>query len=359
MSHRITILDVARAARVSPSTVSRALTGQNYRLSQGTRDRIVRLAAQMGYSPNPIARGLATGVTDAVGIVVPGLRNPYPLEFVEQAEKHIARLGYETWLLFCHNDRQLMEARLRTLLAHRVRGIFFTPADFCDRPMPFYHQLLDQFHSTLPVVLFNERFDSRNRFVVNGANFDGAIQAVEYLLRLGHRRIAFLAGAMANSSLRDRYQGYRTTLMRHNIPFDEALVLTHIWCQDMTYDFAPIRAVLDLPDPPTAIFSCSDFIALAVMRFLKDGGWRIPDDISVMGFDNIELCNYLAEPLTSVGFSLDEMAAQAVQILQDFWASDGNICARDICIPARLFIRKSTALNKMMTIRKQWPAFLV
>ena len=114
----------------------------------------------------------------------------------------------------------------------------------------------------------------------------------------------------------------------------------------MKYDFEPVGSLLKMPQRPTALFVCSDFMALAVVRFIKEMGLRIPDDISVISFDNIELCNYLAEPLTTVGFSLEAMAAEAVGILEEFWASEGEIKARDVRIPARLMVRKSTARPK-------------
>ena len=341
MAEKITIADVARKASCSLSTVSRAFSEQHINIS--TKKRIMDIANDLGYSPNRLAQGLASGLSNSYSIIIPDNQNPFYTALAESLQNKLESFGWDSWIVFCQNNPTHLQTQMRRLLDHHVRGIIIFPSNLCDQAPYLYRKIMEEKNPTVPIVLVSERFMTHNRYVVNGDNFTGSKLAIQHLASLGHRRIALVTGSMNNSSLRERYDGYRAALEEYGLQIDESLMLLNAFSRINSNEIKQFCSKLTMSDRPTAVFVCSDFRALPIMRHIRNAGLRIPEDISVMGFDNIWLVEQLGEQLTTVEFPVQEIVSDVVKILTDWTNSNGQIEDRDIRIKPRLIVRGSTS----------------
>ena len=344
--NKITIADVAKAANVSSATVSRAMTPGAYGINKITRQKVMDIVSELGYSPNPHAQSLASGKTNAIGIILPDLRNPFHTELAEKIEKEIQKLfNCEAWILVGHNDTQKVNNHIKTLLNQRTRGIILLPTDHGDSPPAIYRELLNETEPPLPVVLVANSYITHNRYLVCGDNVLGAKMGVEHLIKLGHRKIALITGNFRNTSLRERFEGYKLALGENGINVDDKYVISEsFFTSQVSNIYERIRSLFSNPDSPTAIFVCSDYLALITIRCLRRLNLSVPEQISVVGVDNINFSEDLQENLTTVDFSISQMAKDAVQILYDWNISKGKLEDRIIRAKPRLVIRNTTAI---------------
>ena len=312
MANKVTMKDVANAAGVSVASVSRAFENNGDKIKDQTRLRILEAAKELGYSPNRLAQGLATGSNQVIRIIVPNLQNPWLACMLEELDQELTRHGFESSVHFCHMDLRQLEDQIRIAVENRVRGIVLFPSDFSDYPPLIYRELMSQATPPLPIVLVSDRFITQSRYVVNGDNVAGAKLAVEHLIELGHKRIGMITGAMTNSSLRDRYEGYKAAHQLAGLEIDESLIGFDTFSVDSSHAFRCVESLMNRDDRPTGVFVCSDFMALPVLRYIKSLGLSIPEDVSVVGFDNIDLCEHLADPLTTIEFSIADMVVMSI-----------------------------------------------
>lgn len=298
----VTIADVARAAGVSLSTVSRALSDSPV-IKAETRLRIQRIAADMGYSPSAIARGLATKRTHKLGVLVLSLADPFVSELVSHMDQAAMEREYSLLLCTCGGDPQREMAGLELLHQQRVDAVVVADPAVPDKFLPLIQA------GEPPVVLINKRHYPCS---VATDNLVASSLAVEHLATLGHRRIAFIGSSRNRTESAERLDGYRLSLERAGHSFDPRLV-RHEEGGCLGGEQGA-RFLLAQPCAPTAILCFDDLTAIGAMRAAAARGLRIPDDLSVMGVDDISLAPYTSPPLTTVAQDKEQLARLSVSM---------------------------------------------
>ncbi|AEG15214.1 LacI family transcriptional regulator [Desulfofundulus sp. TPOSR] len=329
----VTIKDIARKAGVSYATVSRALNNRP-EVSEKTRREIQRLAAEMGYKPNAIARGLVTRETLTLGLVIPDITNPFFPEVARGVEEAASEAGYSVFLCNTNWDVDKERTYIELLEEKRVDGLILASVT---EDEGYLAELLSR---KTPVVLINRILDQVDTNYVAIDNVKGAQQAVEHLISLGHRRIAYVGGLEHVESTTERLHGYRLALAINNIPFEEELVRYGSFKKESGYENA--LSLLSLPEPPTAIFAANDILALGVIQAIKERGLKVPENVAVVGFDDIPFAAYAEVNLTTVAQPKYTMGEMAAKILIDEIRKGPSPEKKHIVLPPTLVIRASS-----------------
>lgn len=325
------MLDVARRAGVALSTVSYAINGTRP-ISAETRQRILAVMEELGYRPHALARGLAEGRSRVIGILVPDLSTAYIGEIIRGIEDELDLVHYDLMLYTTHR-REAKEASYVTSLTQGIADglLIVLPRN----PANFMQRLRQR---NFPYVLIDHQGTNEKDHAVGATNWQGAYDATEYLIRQGHRRIGFITGSMDLGCARDRLAGYQAALNQHHLPIDPELIYEGDFHQPEGY--AGGNALLSLPQPPTAIFASNDVMAMGVMDSARSRGLRIPDDISIVGFDDIPQAQHIRPALTTVRQPLEKMGRVATQMLLDL-LNDPQMDVSRIELPTELIIRDS------------------
>jgi len=336
---RVSIKDVAKAAGVSHSTVSRALSNSPL-IPESTRRRIERIAQKMGYSPNAIARGLVMQRTHAIGVIVTTIEDPFVAEVVRGIEEIAADAGYRVFLGTSHNDPAREVNLVRALREWRVDGVIVASS----RVGALYQPLLKEIDA--PIILINNqkhqkpgtRRNARSDDIRSVAVDDtkGGALATRYLISQGHRVIGYLGGPREHAANRNRLTGYRRALKAADISYEPALVQSG---SGRAESGEQSLAFFARSPVPTAIFCYNDITAIGALSALKRHGLRVPEDVSLVGFDDIPFAQYVDPPLTTIHQPKDEMGRLAMKMLIDLL--DGKKVA-DVVVPGRLIEREST-----------------
>jgi LacI family transcriptional regulator len=324
--------DIAQQAGVDPSTVSRVLNGDAISVRPETRARILKVAEQLDYVPNAVARSLRTRRSRTLALLVPDIANPFFPEVIYGAEGAARRAGYH---IIVGNTDESYDNELEyveVLRAQRVDGMILATAFTEDRLVPVLSR------KRVPFVLVNRAVSGTTQYVaVDDRGL--AMTAVRHLADLGHRRIAHITGPLFTATGIGRFHGYRQALNELDLPFRTEYVREGNFRLENGYEEA--RALLSLPDPPTAVFAANDLVALGVMEAVRDAGLRVPEDVSVVGVNDIPLVSHLTPPLTTVHVPTREMGAAAVDMLLALLA--GRFPSAPTILPVSLVVRGSTA----------------
>lgn len=303
---RVTSRDVAAAAGVSQSTVSRALRGDP-RVAADTREHVTVVATDLGYRPHALARGLVTQTTRTIGLVVSDLQNPFYPALLGPLHDTLELAGYRAVLYAERTDVQAGLERLSQILDGSVDGLIFTTATLGPKPVALLSS------QRLPIVLLVRKVDGANVDVVVADNVAGGRMAAEYLLSLGHRRIGLVFGAENTSTARDRELGFRAALADAGVACCEDLRRSGTYSYRNGYQSC--CDLLATPDPPTALFCGNDVIAFGALDAAYRLGLRVPRDLSILGFDDIPMAGWGVHGLTTIRQPFDEMARAAVRLL--------------------------------------------
>ena len=326
-TQRVTIKDIAKAASVDPSTVTRALQGSR-RVKPTTRDKITELANKMGYVPNMAARTLVNRSSGLIGVVIPDMTNPFFADLgrgiEDEAAKHDLRI-------LINDTRGIEEAErqaVQLFLELKVDGLL-VPMARC--PQNYY----DDLNAAVPVVHVN-RDDAAHH--VDCDRIGGSISVMNHLLELGHRKIGFVRGS-APPGTEPKMSAYRQALTDASIEYDPQ----HIFTFDGTLDSSRRIAerLLELEEKPTAVFAWNDVNAIALIHALRERGVRVPRDISIVGHDDIQLAGHIDPPLTTVAWPMYELGQQSVRYLYSLGQSESP--SRPPVLTPKLIIRESTA----------------
>jgi LacI family transcriptional regulator len=331
-----TLRDVAEGAGVHPATASRALNPETRRLvNNETADRVIRVARELGYRPNPIARSLKTARSSSVGLVIPDLTNPLFPPIVRGIEDVLSPTGYNAWIVNTDNDPDREEALVESLRSRHVEGLIVATARLD-------HPLLDRLASDgLPLVLVNRRLSRSDIPSVTTDDQAGVALTVHHLVELGHQRIAHIAGPQDTSTGLNRLRAYHQALRDHGIAEDPDLVTA---CTSWTEveGAAGLRRLLDSGVDFTAVLAGNDLLALGCYDALGERGMRCPDDISVVGFNDMPFVDKLDPPLTTVRIPHYEIGAEAAHLLLER-LRDPKRHPRSVVLPLTLVTRASTA----------------
>jgi LacI family transcriptional regulator len=333
-ARRITSRDIAREAGVSQPTVSRALRGDP-RVASATVALVEATANRLGYVPHAAARTLITRRTGTVAIVVADITNPFYPGLVEALHEQLGRAGYRAVLL---NERT--DSREEGSLAPLLRGGVVDGAIVATATIdPRTRALLDE--AAAPIVLVVREVDGAARDAVVCDNHGGGELAAAHLVGLGHRRIGLVSGPADTSTARDRDAGFVAALTRAGIALDPALRRSGDFSHQAGYQAC--LELLGLPQPPTALFCGNDVIAFGALDAARRRGVAVPDELSVIGFDDIELAGWESFRLTTVRQPLADMAHEAARLLVQRIDAPGDSAPKRSVHPTELIQRSTTA----------------
>lgn len=332
-----TILDVAEVSGLSKSTVSNVIRGSG-QVSAETRRRVLEAIADLGYRPNVLARNLVQRRTSTVGLVVGDLANPFYSELAKLVEQRASEAGFST--MICNTDgHPASEAeRIESLLEHRVAGIIML--QFSGEGA-IIDEVLAQGVPLTVVSCREERTDC-----VTMDDRAGAELAVRHLIDLGHRRIAYLSSGLVEPTTDAiRFDGYRRALLEAGLVASAGLVLRSEEPAYLRADRdlrAEVERVLADPDPPTAFFVSNDLVAVDLIETLEEGGLRVPEDVSVVGFDDIAIAGLARVSLTTVVQPREELARLGMEFLVRRIEAGDELPLQQVRLTPALVVRGST-----------------
>lgn len=330
----ISIKDIAKEMNISYSTVSRALNNSP-RIKSETREQIQRKASEMGYLPSAVARSLVTRRTNTIGVVVTTITDLFFAEVIEGIEETALNYGYNVILTNSDGVPEHELAAIQNLRERRVDGIVLVAACASKESK---ERLFASPAVATPIVIINNVQQEHIGYSVETDNLSGGQIATQHLLDLGHRRIAYIAGPETEWDSVERQRGYEQTLRAAGLAVDPALIVRG---SNRPEDgLAAMQQLLALPSPPTAIFCYNDVSALGAMRAIHAAGRRIPQDFSVVGFDDIALASFFEPPLTTIAQAKREMGEKAVQMVLDLLA--GERVVEKAVLASELILRAST-----------------
>ncbi|MBI4902076.1 MAG: LacI family DNA-binding transcriptional regulator [Acidobacteria bacterium] len=329
---RVSIKDIARLARVSHSTVSRALR-ESPLVNPETAENIRRIAAESGFRASAVARSLATSRTSTIGVVVTSIDDPFVAEVVKGIEDEAIVHDYSVFLANCHADPDREMKVVHSFEDRRVDGIVVTAS----RVGALYGPVLERMR--IPIVLLNNQHPSQFAHSIVIDNFEGSRQAVAHLIELGHTRVAYIGDRFGHGSDSERFSGYRAALDAADVPFQPELIL-HGDGKAEGGRLA-MEKLLAHRRRPTAVFCYNDMTAIGALKAIRARGLRVPADISLVGFDDLPLSLFVDPPLTTVHQPKQEMGRMAMQALLKLMA--GSEAEQNVRVSGELLIRQSTA----------------
>jgi LacI family transcriptional regulator len=332
-SPTITIRDVARRAGVSPMTVSRVINDSGT-VSRETRRRVEEAIAALGYVPSRLARGLSAQRTGTLAVIVPDVANPFFTLIVRGAEDVARRAGFRVILCDTRADLVVEREVVEEMIAHRVEGIVIAPVS--DRSREPLRRLAA---FGIPFVLVDRTVPGIDVDTVLGESAAGARRLVEHLLGFGHRRIAMIVESEQVSTARDRRRGYGTALTEAGIPLDAALVVDAT--ADTSGGFTGMQRLLELDDPPTAVFTVNNLVALGAIEAVRAAGLEVPDDVALVCFDDIEYASRLYPFLTVMEQPAETFGTLSTQLLLERIGGRAPERKRVVVLPADFVVRRS------------------
>lgn len=336
-----TVKDIARKAGLSVSTVSRVLNkkAKQYRISEEAEAQVLRIAHELNYRANHIARGLRLKRTLTIGLVVPDISNPFFSHITRIAQNVASQSGYSLIVCDTNENLEIEIEQIDLLLSKGVDGFLIMPVGI------HYEHIEQLIKDGKPLVLVDRSFDVLDINSVVVDNYNGAYKAVEHCIEQKHQRIAIIQGLQSTSTNNLRVQGYLDALEHYNVPIDRNLIVGRDFRQENGY--IETKLLLNLEQPPTAIFTTSDLITLGALQAIYEEKKKIPQDVSLVAFDDIDFAPYLISPLTTVNQPKELMGEIAVKLLIDDIQSDESREKQRIVLKPKLIIRKSVAPPKI------------
>lgn len=331
----VTMEYIARMANVSKATVSRVVNDKDEGVSEETRARIKKLIEEYGYTPNMVARGMATSRSRTIGLVIPDITNPYFTEMVQSVDLHLQSRGYTVMLCSTNSNPASERKSIQTLLAKRVDGIILTTVQQERQPGGETPVKLD-----VPCVLIDRKSNIIDYdvgiFVDNEYAF---YRATSLLIEHGDRRIAFLKGPDEVSSSKERFRGYQSALKQYGIPLDEALLVPGNF--DLESGYNGVMALHRSGTPFAGIVSSNDMMALGALQALRELGISVPGQVEVIGCDNIIFCDISSPSLSTIRRPFGEIGKKAAEVMLDLIAGN-KVKKQNIQFDADLILRDST-----------------
>lgn len=340
------IKDVATRAGVSVSTVSNVINGRHAKMRPETLRRVQSAIAELKYTPSAVARQLQSGHIRTLGLIVPSVANPFWGNVSQLIEKEAQKRGYQ--LLICNAERDPeMEAEyLSSLYDSSIRGVILGSS-----PVTFGH-LRDHVEKGMHIAAFDRKTHGAEGAVSCSVSVDqglGSRLATRHLIGLGHKRIGFISGPIGTSSRISRLDGMRASIESAGLEFHEEL----IWLAPDVLGFGDsqaaeigrtgIRELLTLDNPPTAVFTVNDMYAIGACAGARELGFRVPEDLSVVGFDDVIISKVIEPPLTTVRQPVEQMSELVVAKLIETLETEGAITEPHVELRPELIVRASTA----------------
>ena len=327
-----TLSEVALAANVSPMTASRAINNRSG-VSRETREHVLRIAADRGDVVNRAAQKLSGGKSHIIGVIATDPGNQYTASLIAGVSDAAWESGYET-LIYAHVVR---EKRPSGSVMQLLRQI----SDGVIAVLPMEYGYLGELASTsIPIITVDQRGKHAEFPSIAADAYDGARTAVRHLIHLGHRRIGYITGDERLASAKDRHRAYVDTMAQHGLGRDAALIVKGDFTQKRGFEGA--MKLLSLANPPTAIFAANDLSAFGAISAVRESGLRVPDDVSVVGFDDIPTASQFYPALTTVRQPIHQIGRAAVNTLLARIAGI-EPASPQVILPTELILRASTA----------------
>lgn len=342
MSENITIYDIAKEAHVSPATVSRVLTG-SAKVRPEKRDAILSIIEKYNYHPNALARSLINKASKTIGFILPDITNPFFATTFLEAEKHALTLGYTLILCNSMNDNQLNQTELESLylkmlMEKQADGIIIMGGRVNEkRPISTQISELQEIVRTKPVVFINGSMRGVKSYNITTDETDGINKLIQYLVSLGHKDIGFIGGRKGISSTDVKLSAFESTIKQLGIPYHpEWIIPSSFGVED---GYSSMVQLLSQRNRPTAVMTVNDFTAIGAINAATDYGLRVPQDMSVTGFDGTYLTDIMRPTVTTISQNYAELGKQAVEAIAQ--VSLGKRFPRNTRIPTQLIIKNS------------------
>jgi LacI family transcriptional regulator len=333
-----TINDVAKQAGVAPITVSRVINNSGY-ISQETRCRVEQAISELGYVPNALARGLRSKRTNTLALVMTDITNPFFTNIARGVEDIASESGYS--VIYCNTDEsETEEFKYAQILAQKqVDGIILVPACCQSKTVDFLHSI------DIPVVLLDRRIPDLQIDSVRCDSITGAYELVRLLIGLGHKRITMISGQRGVSTAEDRVIGYHQAMTEAGLEENEQVYFGS-FTQTSGYELT--QKALALPDPPTAFVGANNFITIGIMKALRNLKLRVPEDVTLVGFDDLPLALFIDEPFLTVAVQpAYEMGKKAAELILNRLLGKPPKKRREIILPIEIIQRKSSGPVKV------------
>jgi LacI family transcriptional regulator len=340
MNKKFTIKDIARVANVSHTTVSRALNNKS-RIKNETKEKILAIAKELNYQPNFIARSLVIKKTKTLGLVITNIANPFYTELAQGIETTVRGLGYN--IIFCstHSDLSTEKHYIDMLRSKGVDGIIFSSAHMDDP------NILALAEEAFPIVLVNRRtYHPIVREKIDYVGIDnilGGFLAVEHLIRLGHQRIGVIGGSSESSVGFERLEGGKSALSTYGLEVMGDYFLEGDFLKGSGYQGG--KKFLKMSEPPTGIFATNDYMALGAYQAIVEEGIKVPEEIALVGFNDIEFTSMKGIELTTIGQKKYEMGTLAVKTLVERIEGGKAGPPKEIILEPELIIRKTCGFH--------------
>ncbi|MCM3634763.1 LacI family DNA-binding transcriptional regulator [Paenibacillus camelliae] len=336
---QMTIYDIAKLANVSVATVSRVIN-DTAPVKDSTRKKIEALIQQYQFQPNAMARSLLKKETGIIGIIVPDLTNPFYTEVLAGAETEAYSTGHTFLLMNAIGNYEKESAYLSMLRERRVDGMLFLGGRInLKNGDEELDQELIQHASSIPTVLINGTVKGNVLTRVATDEYKGACMAVQYLIDNGHKHIAFLGGEMHMSTTSSKLRAFKKTLKDAGLTVREEWILPDSFSIDSGRK--QMEHLLSLKKQPTAVFCVNDFVAIGAIKTAIDHGVQVPEDMSIVGFDDIPLAHHFIPEITTVSQEANELGRTAIQVLQRMMNQEK--VKKHTVIEPKLMVRKSSA----------------
>ena len=332
-----TIKDVAKRAGVSPASVSKVINKKPH-VSKRTKAKVLKAIQQLDYEPHAIARKLAMKTTENVGFIIrssaKGRTNPFYVKILDGVESIVKKKGFNLLFSTVEEKLETSESLPKKIKESNVDGVIII--GIVD------NNLIDRIlKKQIPLVLVDYYLKGKELNYVLTGDLQGAYEAVSYLIHLGHRKITMINGPQAHTSFLDRFRGYKLALLDHGIKYEKEYVQTASEAETEN-GYRSGKHILELRHPPSAVFCANDNIAIGVIKAARDKGLQIPENISVVGFDDIEQASHTEPPLTTIRVYNEEMGERAAQKLIEVIGNKDKRPER-IIIPTKLIARESAS----------------
>ena len=329
----VTIEDVAMRAQVSRATVSRVLNN-NSRVDETLRARVLEAVQALGYQPNHVARRLRARSSTVIGLIISDIQNPYFISVIRGVED--TSYAQHMSVVLCNSDEDVAKQQLYLQLmeSEHVAGLIIVPANSHDNA-----GLVRLKQAGIPIILLDRTVETLQVDAVKVDNVRGAYEAVNHLIALGHQRIGMISGFKHLTTGDERYHGYRNALHAAGLLIDDKLVRFGDFKTESGYRLT--RELMSVLNPPQALFVANNLMTLGAMRALRELGVRIPEDVALVGFDDMPWSGELFSPLTAVSQPTYELGQEAVQLLMRR-ISQPNAPYRTVVLQTRLIVRESS-----------------
>ena len=332
-----TLKTISAMVGVSPTTVSRVLSGQTkrYRISEKTKQNVLQIAIEHNYSPNELARGLALKRTNTIGLIVADITNSFFTQLAKSVEVAARQSNFSIILCDSEENANLEIESLKLLLKRKVDGFIITPVG-----KEFEHFQKYILKDNLPIVLMDKYIPELDCSYVTSKNYEALQNAVNLLIRNGHRRIEFLTYLNGTSVNSERSKGFVDTLQLNNINIEESSIAGNAFDERSAY--SETRIILSRSKKPTAIIVSGNHVCLGALRAISEAGLTVPEDISIIAIDDRNSYEYMRSPITAIAQQTKEMGRIAVQVLiEQINTVDQPIPLVQIKLPTSMILRKS------------------